>query len=117
MQSVDRCRHVRPQAGPGTRFQAGHLPDRGHVLAGEPTAEDVHRWHGVPVDSGDVAEARRIGPVAGEDARDGFVDLGEPDRPCSEDVLDREVQPAVTREQRPDMQRLSRVGGGLRCHG
>jgi hypothetical protein len=86
-------------------------------LAGEPAAEDVHRWHRVPVDGGDVAEIRGVGPVVGEDARDGFVDLREPDRSGSEDFLNGEVESAVTREQRPDTQRRGVVGKGLVGHG
>jgi len=68
-------------------------------LAREPAAEDVHRWDGVPVDSGDVAEVRRIGPVMGEDTRDGFVDLGEPYRAGVEDFFDGEIEPAIAGEQ------------------
>ena len=49
----------------------------------------------------------------GEDAGDGFIDFGEPNRACSEDFLDGEIEPAVTREQRPDTQRRGAVGEGL----
>jgi len=117
LQYFDRCRHVRPETGAGAGFQTGHLPDRRYVLAGEPAAEDVHRWHGVPVDGGDVAEVRGVWPVVGEDAGDGFVDLREPDRASTKDFLDGEVEPAVAREHRPDTQRRGRAGEGLVCHG
>jgi len=116
-QSVDRCRHVSPEAGASARFQAGHLPDRAHVLAGKPATEDVYRWDGAPVDVGDVAEVRGVGPVVGEDAGDGFVDLGEPDCFSVEDFLNGEVKSAVAREQRADTQRDSRIVEGLVCHG
>lgn len=108
---------MRPKPGAGAGFQAGHLPDGGHVLTGEPATEDVHRWHGVPVDGGDVAEVRGIGPVVREDARDGFVDLGEPDRSSVEDFLDGEIESAVAGEQRPDTQRRDTVGESLVGHG
>ncbi len=54
--------------------------------------------------------------MMGEDAGDGFVDLGEPDRARSEDFLDGEIEPAVAGEQRPDAHRRGRVGKGLVCH-
>jgi hypothetical protein len=93
---------VRPEAGASARLEAGHLPDRRHVLTRKPATEDVHRRDGVPVDGGDVSEVRGVGPVVGEDAGDGFVDLGEPDRAGVEDLFDGEVEPAVAGEQRPD---------------
>jgi len=102
LQRVDRGGHVCPEAGACAGFQAGHLPDRGNVLAVESAAEDVHRWHGVPVDGGDIVEVRGVGPVVGEDSGDSFVDLGEPDRPCPEDFLYGEVKSAVAGEQRSD---------------
>ena len=61
LQHVDRCRHMRPEAGAGAGFQTGHLPDSRNVLAGESSAEDVHRWHRVPVDQSDVAKVRASG--------------------------------------------------------
>lgn len=41
----------------------------------------------------------------GEEAGDGFVDLGELDRLGVEDLLDGQVQAAISREQRPDPQK------------
>ena len=90
---------MRPEAGAGAGFQTGHLPDSRNVLAGESSAEDVHRWHRIPVDRGDVAKVRGIRPVVGEDAGDGFVDLGEPDCAGVEDFLDGEIKSAVAGEQ------------------
>jgi hypothetical protein len=90
---------MRPEAGAGAGFQTGHLPDSRNVLAGESSAEDVHRWHRVPVDQSDVAKVRGIWPVAGEDACDRFVDLGEPDGAGVEDFLNGEIKPAVAGEQ------------------
>jgi hypothetical protein len=99
LQNIDRRCHASPQAGASAGFQAGHLPDRRYVLAGKPAAEDVHRRDGVPVDGGDVAEVRGFGPVVGEDAGDGFVDLREPDRLRPEDFLDGEIESSVAGEQ------------------
>lgn len=95
---------MRPQAGAGAGFQAGHLPDRGDVLAGEPAAEHVDGLHLAPVDGRDVAEVGGAGPVVGEDAGDGLVDFGELDGAGVEDFLDGEVEAAVAGEQRPDPQ-------------
>lgn len=44
------------------------------------------------------------GQVVGEHSGDGFVEVGDPDRLCVEDVLDGEVESAVSGEQRPDPQ-------------
>ncbi len=104
LQRVDRRRHVRPQARPGAEGEAGHLPDRGDVLAGEATAEHVNRLDRTPVDGGDVAEVRGVGPVVGEDSGDGLVDFGEPDSAGVEDLLSGEVESAVAGEQRPKTQ-------------
>lgn len=95
---------MRPEAGAGAGGEAGHLPDRRDVLAGEPSAEHIDRLDGAPVDGGDVAEVRGVGPVVGEDAGDRLVDFREPDRAGLEDFLDGEVEPAVAGEQRPDPQ-------------
>jgi len=71
-------------------------------LAWEPSDEDVNGRDLTPVDGGDVAEVRRIGPVPREDASDGLVEFGEPHGLGVEDVLDAEVEAAVAAEQRPD---------------
>lgn len=104
LQRLDRCRHVRPEPRAGAGCEAGLVTDRGYVLAWEAAAEDVHRRDGAPVDGGDVTEVRRVGPVVGEGAGDGFVDLGEPDGLGVEDVLDGQVEAAVSGVQRPDPQ-------------
>jgi len=117
LQCVDGFRHVCPEPGAGAGLEAGHLAHGRYVLAREPAAEDVDRRYGVPVDGGDVAEVGCVGPVLGEDAGDGIVDLGEPDRLCSEDFFGGEVESAVAGEQRPDTQRYGLVGLGLVCHG
>jgi len=93
---------VRPKAGACTGREAGHLPDRGDVLAGESAAEHIDRLDGAPVDRGNVAEVRVIGPVVGEDTADRLVDFREPNGASVEDLLDGEVEPAVPGEQRPD---------------
>jgi hypothetical protein len=51
----------------------------------------------------------------GEDAGDGFVDLGEPDGLGVEDVLDSQVEAAVSGEQRPDPQ-TTVPGRGVGVH-
>jgi len=102
LQRVDCCRHVRPEAGAGAGFEAGHLPDRGYVLAGEPSAEDVYRRYGIPIDGGDISEVRGLGPMVGKDAGHGFIDLGKPNRSCVKDFLDGDVEPTVPGEERPD---------------
>jgi len=99
MQRVDRFGHVRPQAGAGAGCEAGPFAHGRYVLAGEAAAEDVYPGCVLPVDGGDVAEVRDIGPVVGEDAGDGFVDLGVPDGLGVEDVLDGEVEATVAAEQ------------------
>jgi hypothetical protein len=83
---------------PGTLTE--RFAPRLDIEAGEATAEDVHRFDGAPVDAGDVTEVQRVGPVAG----DGFVDLEEPDRLGVEDILDSQIESAVSRQQRPDPQ-------------
>lgn len=95
---------MRPEPRAGARCEADLLAHRRDVLTRKAAAEDVHWWDVLPVDSGDVTEVRRVGPVVGEDAGDGFVDLGEPDSLGAEDVLDGEVESAVSGEQRPDPQ-------------
>lgn len=95
---------MRPKAGAGARCETGHLPDGGDFLTGEAPTEDVHRWHDVPVDGGDVSEVGGIRPVVGENASHRFVDFREPDRAGIEDLLDGQVESALTGEQRPDPQ-------------
>jgi hypothetical protein len=92
---------------PGAGRKAGHLPDRGDVLAGESAAEHIDRLDGAPVDYGDVSEVRGFGPVVEEDAGDGLVDFGEPDGAGVEDFLDGEVEATVPGEQRADAQATS----------
>src|SRR5690625_1481272 len=115
LQRVNRGGHVRPQAGPGAGREACLLANCRHVLTGEPAAEDVHWWHSAPVDGGDVAEVRGVWPVAGEDAGDGSVYLGEPGGLGVEDVLDGEVESAVPGEQRPNPKAPAR-GGDVVVH-
>lgn len=117
LQCVDRCRHMCPEAGTGAGLQTGHLPDGRYVLAGKPATEDVHWRHGFPVDGGDITKVRGLGPVVGEDAGDGLVDLGEPDRSGIEDFFDSEIESAVAGEQRPDTQQSDPVGECLVGHG
>lgn len=88
LQRIDRGRHIRPEPRVGARCEAGLLAHCRNVLTGKVAAEDVHLWHAGPVDGRDVAEIRRVEPVVGEDAGDGFVGLGEPDGLGVEDVLD-----------------------------
>ena len=88
-----------PQPRAGVGRDAGALADGGHVLARKSADEEVHGLDLAPVDSGDVAEVRRAGPVTGEHSGDRLVDLGEPHRSGVEDVLDGEVESAVATEQ------------------
>ena len=106
-----------PEAGTGAGLQTGHLPDGRYVLAGKPATEDVHWRHGFPVDGGDITKVRGLGPVVGEDAGDGLVDLGEPDRSGIEDFFDSEIESAVAGEQRPDTQQSDPVDECLVGHG
>nr|WP_228389334.1 hypothetical protein [Cumulibacter manganitolerans] len=102
LQRLDGRRHMRPQPGTGAGHEACSLADRGDVLTRESAAEHTDRLDSARVDGGDVSEVRGVGPVVGEDAGDGIVDLGEPDRAGVEDLLDGEVESAVPGEQRPD---------------
>ena len=72
------------------------------VLAGEAAAQHLDGFDIAPADRGDVAEVRGLGPVVGEDAGDGLVELGKPDRAAAGVVFDGEVQAAVAAEQRSD---------------
>lgn len=63
LQVFDRGGHVRPQARAGDGSEPGLLAARGHDLTGELAAQDVHRLDVAPVDDGDVAEVRGVGPV------------------------------------------------------
>ena len=110
MQSVDRFGHVRPEARSRAGRETGPLADRAHVLAGETAAEHIDLRHLAPLDGGDVAEIRGIGPMVGEDTGDGRVDLREPDRLPAGGVLHSEIEPAVAREQRPDPERAGLRG-------
>lgn len=112
---LDRGRHVRPEPRAGAGCEAGAFPDGGDVLAGKSSAQDLDGLDLAPADGGDVAEVRGVGPVVGEDAGDGLVDLGEPDRLAADDVLDGEVETAVSAEQRPDPW-LATVRGEERMH-
>ncbi|WP_229237944.1 hypothetical protein [Enemella evansiae] len=51
-----------------------------------------------------------------EDTGDGLVDLREPDGLGVEDVLDGEVEAAVSGEQRPDPQTTAMKRGGVVVH-
>ena len=102
LQLVDRGRHVRPQAGARAGDEASHLPNRGNVLTRKATAQYVDWRDTAPIDGGDVTQVGSIRPVVGEDAHDGFVDLGEPDRSGVEDFFDGEVESAIAAEQRSD---------------
>ncbi len=53
---ADGVGELKPQARPGVRVQTPTLSGGGHVLAGEPANEDVHRLHLRPVNGGDVAK-------------------------------------------------------------
>lgn len=110
LQCLDRGGHVGPEPSGRARSETGALADRRYGLAGEPAAEDVHRLDRMPVDGGDVPEVRRLGPVVGEDAGDGFIEFREPDGLGVEDVLDGEVEPAVPGEQRPTRRRCPSEG-------
>jgi len=104
------CAHS-PERVPGAGCQAGAFADRRDVLTGEPSAQHVDRRGAAPVDGGDVAQVGDAGPVVGEDAGHGRVELGEPHGAGVEDLLHREVEPAVAGEQRPDPQTRTSVGG------
>jgi len=99
LQRVDRCGHVCPEAGAGAGCEAGASAGDRYVLTGESTTEHIDGFDVAPVDGGDVAEVRGVRPVVGEDAGDGLVDFGEPDRLRHEGVFDSEVEPAVPGEE------------------
>ena len=91
-----------------------HRPERvpGARPARLPTVDTS--WHGNPpvrMSTGGVVLQSIVvmsprfgvsGPVVGEDAGDGLVDFGEPDRAGIEDFLDGKVESAVAGEHRPD---------------
>jgi hypothetical protein len=67
-------------------------------LAREASDEDVDGFDVVPVDGGDVTQVWDVRPVAGKEAGDGFVDLGEPAGFGVEGVLDGQVEASVAAE-------------------
>jgi hypothetical protein len=73
--SVDGVSHVGPQVGGDVAASCGSAEGRARVAAGD----DVWSFNGAPVDGGDVAEVRHVGPVLGEDTAGVGVDLGLPD--------------------------------------
>src|SRR5699024_8053638 len=91
LQRLDRGRHVRLEPGTGAGCEAGAFADGRDVLAREAAAEDVYRRHCGPVDGRDIAEVRGSRPVVGEHARDGGVELREPDRLPTSGVFDGQI--------------------------
>ncbi len=100
---ADGAGHVAPQAGPGAGVHSGSLAGEADVLAREPAAQHVDRpvvgEHLAPVDGGDVAEVRHVGPVVGQDPGGvlvgvrpavfvGRLVLGVPDDVAAEDAQD-----------------------------
>jgi hypothetical protein len=86
----------------GAGCQARALADGRDILTREPATENIDGFDAVPADGRDVSEVRGVGPVVGEDASDGFVDVREPDRPPAEDLLDGKERATVPGEQRSD---------------
>jgi hypothetical protein len=68
-----------PEATTGAFLDAGALSGVRDVLTREPCRDHVHRPDGAPVDRGDVAEVRDIGPASGPDRGGVGVGLGERD--------------------------------------
>jgi hypothetical protein len=97
---LDRVHAVRPQVPPVVHALA--LACMGKRLAWKPPGDDVDRLDDGPVDGGDVAEVGDAGMMGGEDLARRRVDLRVPRQLATQDRLHREVQPAVTGEQRPD---------------
>ena len=59
-------------------FEACAFPGERDVLTGEAAAEEVDRFvNGPPVDAGDVAEVRHVGPVLGQHRAGVGIDLAE----------------------------------------
>lgn len=87
-----------PQPGAGAWCDA----DGGYVLAGESADEDVRGFDLALVKDGDVAEARGVVPVPGEDSGDERNEFVEPHCSGVEKVLDGEVEAAVAAEGLPD---------------
>jgi hypothetical protein len=77
----------------------------GERLARVAERHHVHRADALPVDRGDVAEVRHVGPVAGEHAGGVLVELGERDRVRAHDLLDGQVEPAEPGAQRQEPHR------------
>ena len=100
------CDH-RPERVPGAR--PARLPTVDTSWQGNPPQSTSIGGDIAPVDGGDVAQVRGVGPVVGEDAGDVLVVLGEPDRLGVEGVFDGEVESAVPGEQRSDPERASPV--------
>src|SRR5690606_3059627 len=98
----DRVAEVGPQAGACAGAESFAAPGEGQVLAGEPSAEDVDRFDGRPVDLCDVAQGRDTGPPCGEYLRRFWVELAMPHRFRIEERFDGEVESADTGEQGAD---------------
>lgn len=75
-QHGDRPSDVRPQVPLVVRPRA--LAGVTERLARISAGEDVDAGHGRPVDAGDVAEVRHVGPAVGEDLAGARVDVGVP---------------------------------------
>jgi hypothetical protein len=102
----DSC-ELEPQTASRTSDASSCSRER-HVLAGEPTTEDVDA-RGVGADGSHVVISKSVGPVSREDAAAPRVLLALPDRrdiesSITQRAFEPEVEPADPREQRPDRQ-------------
>src|SRR5690606_24022778 len=80
--------------------------------------EHVYRFYVAPVDGGEVAEVRHVGPVVGEHLGGVGVDLSVPGvRQWTEHGFGGEVEPAVSGAERSEAQGhwvlLLRMSGGM----
>jgi hypothetical protein len=88
-----------PQPGSRSFFQPTAQAGEGHVLAGEPTSEDVDRFDRRPVDLRDVAVVGDAGETVGEDLRRCRFELDMPRDFAADDGLDTQLEAAVAAEQ------------------
>lgn len=96
---VDGAGELGPKPGPCAFLHSAASAGEGHVLAGEPSAHDVHGFHRSPVNCCDVAVVGDSGPPCGEHLGWFRVELAMPHGFRVEERFDGEIQAAYSGEE------------------
>lgn len=91
-----------PLRVPYAMRNAGSTAGEADVLAGEASAQHVHRIDLLPVHSGQITEIGDSGMTGHQQSADVAVIVRDPSQPATERVLDGHVQAAVASAQRAE---------------